>query len=106
MRKLRFGSSGQLMVHFTGATFDFDGQKWAIVRGPQRPEAAQRIDATAWLKHAEGAAHAVALPDPKTTHGRHDLALPAFRARYQAAVWHGLSLGRGARRPLPARRRN
>jgi hypothetical protein len=76
---------------YTGATFRFGDQKWVAVRGPQRPGAAQLLDATACLQHREGATHAVALLDPEEA-PRHEDASWDFRARYQAAVWDGLGI--------------
>jgi hypothetical protein len=77
---------------YRGAPFRFEGKDWVVVRGQQRPAAAQLLDSTAWFKLQTGAKHAVALLDPEKKKPHHDPAQDAFRLKYQAAVWHGLGI--------------
>jgi len=79
---------------YRGATFPFDGKSWVVVTGPQRPAAAQLLDATACLQQLRKAEHAVALlrPEEVPPRERHKPAPSDFRSRYQAAAWDGLGI--------------
>src|SRR4051812_15305488 len=76
---------------YTGAVFPFVGERWVVVRGPQRPTTARLLDATAAFQHAEGAEYGLALLDPEEPPA-HKAAPATFRQRFQTAAWHGLGI--------------
>lgn len=78
---------------YVGAVFDFAGERWVVVRGPQRPDAARLLDATAAFRHAAGAARGLAILDPDAKpNAKRSHAPDIFRTRFQTAAWHGLGI--------------
>lgn len=76
---------------YKGATFRFTGERWVVVRGPQVPDRARLLDATAAFQHAQGAEHGLALLDPEEK-PIHDSAPSGFRQRFQTTAWYGLGI--------------
>lgn len=78
---------------YTGAVFDFAGERWVVVRGPQKPDSARLLDATAAFQHAAGAARGLAILDPDAKpNAKRSHAPDLFRMRFQSAAWHGLGI--------------
>jgi hypothetical protein len=78
---------------YTGAAFSFASERWVVVRGPQKPDSARLLDATAALRHAEGADYGLAILDPDAKpNAKRSHAPDLFRTRFQSAVWHGLGI--------------
>lgn len=79
---------------YQGASFPFANEWWVVVTGPQRPAAAQLLDATACLQQLRKADHGVAMlrPEEVSRQKAHEPAGSKFRSRYQAAVWDGLGI--------------
>ncbi len=96
---------------YSGAAFVFGGERWVVVRGPQKLDSARLLDATAAFQHAEGADHAVTILDPDAKpNAKRAHAPDLFRTRFQTASWHGLgivwmeSTGPGAWSWMPTKR--
>lgn len=78
---------------YVGAAFNLGGERWVVVRGPQKPDSARLLDATAAFRHAQDATHGLAILDPESKpNAKRSHAAALFRTRFQTAAWHALGI--------------